>query len=313
MTIRVILSVLMSAWLTGGLILSGQLMPTAAGAPNVHVPPVSPPSSGLHAYFDGLKARADLYHAYSLRDQAQLITYRSAGTNKPPIRINYIYQNDPDPRKQDAAKIVMPAGIGSLPIDNQLKLPFGTLDGNSYLTTWDAWYGSEMVYNNTAIINYKTFNFLAPRVANGVPAIWGEINNRWSLAKADAGELTGRYYATSTTPAGPGITAYDPVQPQVVRFIIKPETWTRYWVLIEQKVNGDAWTRFSLWVADPTRGPTLILDQLPYSAPNGGVPTFLVEYNTSTDTTPAGDRVSYIKNVIMLRNPVAPLAIMQRP
>jgi hypothetical protein len=271
-------------------------------------------------YFDALVARGDLWKAYSLRDAAQLQSRNNGGYagNGSPLAVTYDPANDPDPRRQDAAKVVIPATLNSLP--NQVRLPLGTQDGRSYLITWEAWYGAEFRYANTGIPNYKTFQFDSPRRLNadgsvdlGSANIWFEINNRWNNAPNDAGVIGGRYYATASTPYGPG-TTIEPLSPQLDNFTIKAQTWTRYWVLLEQKVNGDSWTRASLWIADPGRGPVQIFNRLAFTV-LGGVDRFWLEFNTSTEPVAPGrgPLVAYVRNVVMLRDAPNPTSLMQRP
>ena len=45
---------------------------------------------------------------------------------------------------------------------NNIRFPLGTAGGNSYLFTWDAWFGPEFDFDNAGIGNYKTFQFGAP-------------------------------------------------------------------------------------------------------------------------------------------------------
>jgi hypothetical protein len=81
----------------------------AVGLATVSVPArqVQPP----HAYFEALVARADHWKSYSLREAAHLKIQREGGyvegsTN---VSVSYAPNTDPDPRAQDAAKVVVPA------------------------------------------------------------------------------------------------------------------------------------------------------------------------------------------------------------
>jgi hypothetical protein len=66
-----------------------------------------------HAYFEALQRRADLWKAWSLRDPAQLISDSLGGFATGPVAeaksITYSPEMDTDRRRQDAAKIVIPA------------------------------------------------------------------------------------------------------------------------------------------------------------------------------------------------------------
>ena len=93
-----------------------------------------------HEYFDMLGARSDLLRAYSLRDPAQLRQFAQSQTRA--LAVTYDPANDPDARRQDAAKAVTPANRVSLP--NQVRLPIPSISGTkSLFVTWDAWFGQE--------------------------------------------------------------------------------------------------------------------------------------------------------------------------
>ena len=81
--------------------------PAPGGAPPPV--PVPPPSSGMpHAYFNALAGRTETTAAYSLRDQAMLDTYARGTGGAGSIDVTYDFSGDPDPRKQDAAKVTIP-------------------------------------------------------------------------------------------------------------------------------------------------------------------------------------------------------------
>jgi hypothetical protein len=282
----------------------------AADAGNVDsgggVVPGPPPSRFAHDYFNALVARADHWKSYSLRDAAQVVSLKTS--NSLPPSVTYDFANDPDPRKQDAAKVLIPAQVVSIP--NQLRLPVGTEDGHTYLFTWDAWFGAELRYANTGISNYKTFQFSSPRTPGGADTIWFEINNRWSLAPNEAGLAGVRYYATASTMNGPNVTSTDPLGPTSGTFTIRSETWTRYWVKITQRAND--YELVSLWVGDENNDAVQIIDELQFAV-FGSVVQFWLEYNTSTTSTGAGDRVSYARNWVALRDIADVSSVFQRP
>lgn len=62
-----------------------------------------------HAYFNALVARSEHWRSYSLRDQEQLLHYRASKSREPSV--TYDPAHDPDPRRQDAAKVVVPAFV----------------------------------------------------------------------------------------------------------------------------------------------------------------------------------------------------------
>ena len=78
-----------------------------------------------HAYFNSLSARPDVLAAYSLRDQAQIYTYRTRKGE--PSAVIYDPANDRDPRKQDAAKVLIPTlgdQYGAVLERQELKLAY---------------------------------------------------------------------------------------------------------------------------------------------------------------------------------------------
>ena len=94
--------------------------------------------------------------------------------------------------------------------------------------------------------------------------------------------------------------------------MVKAETWTRYWVLIEQR--ADDWDLMSLWVADENNDAVKIIDRLQFAV-KGTLHAFWLEYNTSSKGKGAalGERVGYARNVAMLRNVKDVESLMQRP
>jgi hypothetical protein len=340
-------------------------------------------SADPNAYFNALIARSDLFKAYSLRDQQQLVTYKAAGSRQP--WVTYDPAHDSYPKRQDAAKVVIPpfvpatsliapvaqgdttitvyeanpsalsqfvrnaqvkiggeimnitARSGNLltvtrgylgttaaahavgssvalannSLPNQVWLPVGTQDGHTYLATWDAWYGNELRRSVSGLKNWKTFQFDARKRQGGDAGIWFEVRTRFDIAPTsnDVAQVDARGYSR---PFGPNVTRDQPLAPQVGTFVIKPETWVRYWVLIEQ--NASDWDLMSLWVADENHDPVKIIDRLQFEN-YGLIEKFRLEFNTSTYslTVNRGDVVAYVRNWVMLRDPANPTSIMQRP
>jgi hypothetical protein len=274
-------------------------------------PTLTAQTTDPHAYFKALVARSDHWKSFSLRDSAQIELYRQSRSL--PAAVTYDYANDPDPRRQDAAKVVIPATTNSLP--TQVWLPFGSEDGHSYLTTWDVWYGRETAAALTGLANWKTFQFDFPRTAGGRPTIWAEVQTRFDQAgsSSDLAAVRMRQYATSTLS---GVTQLDPVSPVAGTFMLKPEVWTRYWTLIEMPAFGTGDVRITLWMADVNRGPVKVLDRVPWKRDvSGKIEKFWIEFNTSTDEVAPGRGalVNYVRNVAMLRDVADPTTLLQRP
>lgn len=357
---------------------------TAIQACAILPPPPPPPSGEGHAYFDALAARPECIASYSLRDQAQLSQY--AQTHSKPFDVNYLYPNDPDPRKQDAAKVIIPtfvdvsdvhlsadvdavtitiptiggspssprtalkiddevmvivsgsAGVltvtrgqmgttaashtagalilyGTNSVQNQVWLPFpgSSQDGHTYLTTWDAWFGSETKRASSGLINWKTFQFR--RMGNS-PAIWFEVRTRFDQAPTanDVAQIDGRMYGAM----GPNIIRAEPLWPITGTIPVPAETWVRYWVLIDQRAND--WELVTMWAASPVSAPTLIYDriQMQLATLDGlwnGLHSFQLEFNTSTDALQPGrpPLVCYVRNVVMLRDVANVSAVLVKP
>ncbi|HUE86425.1 MAG TPA: hypothetical protein VMO26_10135 [Vicinamibacterales bacterium] len=301
-----------------------------------------------HAYFVELVARPDCMAAFSLRDSDQLARF-THGPKSVSQRITYDPASDPDPRRQDAAKVLIPAGDVSL--RSTIRLPIGTTDGTATLITWDAWFGAEFRHANTGIANYKNFQFASP-----AKRIWFEVRTRFAQAEAPSTrravrEARGRKGQVAGRPATPGTEGAKPMTPQLPSassgervaigvvdarayggggaafgpnvvsggslspkagsFTIRAETWTRYWVLIEQRAND--WDLVSLWVSDENTDPVLIIDRRQLSV-RGSVDEFWLQYNTSTQRTEGlGQRVGYARNVVMLRNVPDVSTLLRRP
>jgi hypothetical protein len=323
-----------------------------------------------HAYFESLAARSDCYKAFSLRDAAQV--HEHSVSKSRPQSVTYDPANDPDPRRQDAAKIVVAANKASL--SNQIRLPIGTSDGTTTLVTWDVWFGKEFQFANTGVGQYKTFQFSSPgdrlwcevrtkfrqdearntrraqTVAHGgksragkdvrmdgdqaaatgqtaepprqEPPGGGKGKNRRhaeapSQAKAndrgslDIGVVDVRAYGASGVMLGPNVLKGAPLAPQAGSFTIRAETWTRYWMLIDQR--ADDWDLVSLWVADENHDPVQLVDRRQLNVKRS-VDLFWVEFNTSGHArNGSGERVGYIRNVVMLRNVRDVPGLLRRP
>ncbi len=238
------------------------------------------------------------------------------------------------PVKRSATPALHAAGeaiLGSVnSLINQVQLPIGTVDGHTYLFTWDALYTPSMIAGATGLGNYKTFRF--------EPA-WLQVDTRfdgtfgnWSKtpgfnASTDIGVAAMRsgnnmggvddWSLTTGYQAGPGITTPQ-LAPQITPFILKPNVWVRYWVQIEQRANDYEYMTF--WVADVNRDPVKLFDRVRLSLPKSGVSPnnitkFLVEFNTSTNTLRAGraDFVAYTRNFVALQDVADPTPLLVRP
>lgn len=288
-------------------------------------PVESAATTATHAYYVALASRPDCLSAYSLRSEDQIEEYRRSKTT--PTGVTYGPTADPDPRRQDAAKIVIPADGNNL--RTQIWLPINHSARTPLLVTWDAWFGKEFDHANTGIPTYKAFQIGSPG-----ENIYTEIQTRFSMAKEVPGAVAMtaiRQYASDQQ--GPNVV-FGPVLngrnygsnvigPMVNEFGVAPEVWTRYWVSMVPQADGE-WFRLSMWVADETRGPVQIYDGLqirPQIGPrpvevsmDGSWGIFRLEYNTSTsEVAQRGPLVSYARNVVMLSVAGDVSNLLQRP
>jgi hypothetical protein len=133
------------------------------------------------------------------------------------------------------------ARLSSNSLASQVRLPLNTMDGSTYLFTWDAFWTSS--YNGTAMGNHKAFQIASLETGDQ----WFEVQARyagppstapnpaWNRA-TDVAAITGRGYSQY----GPTVTDGEPLLPMTsAPFIIKPNRWTRFWVIVEANNEGD--------------------------------------------------------------------------
>jgi len=265
--------------------------------------------TGRHAYFDMLSTMPECMVAYSLRSAEQLGAFMDSTTKV--WDVTYDPERDPDPRRQDAAKVLIPALTVSLP--NNVRLPIPPVGSQSLFVTWDSWMGREFAYEQTGIGNYKHFQFTSPA------RMWTEIKSDFNEAVKFPGALAvvevRAYGEHADGELGPNVTSPNPLSPMAGAFATMPEVWTRYWAYFNP-VGG--WHEFSLWVADETRGPVLLLDRRQikpnFLAGATGWEKFWLEYNTSSHGIETlGPRVAYARNVVMMKGVTDPGKLLQRP
>jgi hypothetical protein len=220
----------------------------------------------------------------------------------------------------------------SLP--TQVRVPLGTEDGNTYIFTWDVMYTSS--YVGTGLAGNKTFQF-----SSGQDAIWWEVKTRMDggsdISKpagfnraVHVGGLDVRSYnrpggdanwmLTDGSYLGPGVTENQPVAPMQSTFLLYPNRWIRYWVVVEQRAND--YDYIDVWAADELTAPRQIYKRIPASTFNKGTPSinfFWLEFNDSQSRLPAGrtddfaDMVAYVRNFAALKNVSDVTPLLQRP
>ncbi len=265
------------------------------------------PAPGAHAYYEDLIARPDLYDHESMRSQASY----NAGTAT--SGITYDYAGDPYALKQDAAKVVIAENTSSLQRAWKRPTPLPTA-GGPFLITWDAWFGEEFQTERDVVTSYKTFNILDNHTNAG---LCYEVRTKLDAGAlpASIGTINVRTYGdaapTGFTNYGDNVTDGDPLAPQLNQFTIAPNTWTRYWVLVDLKRAAgppevhDTW---SMWVADETQDAVQLFDALKFNTfdvkgPGTAIKQFYWEYNTSQSGRVGAALVGYVRNLVVLEDP----------
>jgi hypothetical protein len=196
--------------------------------------------------------------------------------------------------------------INTNTVPNAVRVPVNSTDGHTYLFVWDAYWTNS--YMNSGLWNHKTFNLLSS-------GIWLEPGSRYDsrLAEFDPSVHVAELRVRGYGEVGPGVTNTQPLEPRV-NFMIKRSVWTRYWVQIEQRA-GD-YDYMDMWIADETRDAVRTYTRLPLIVQGGSIDEFYLEWNTSTDEHVRGDTrdfVSYVRNVVVLRDAGDPTKFLQRP
>ena len=275
-----------------------------------------------HAYYVQLASRPDCLQAYSLRNPQQLATRENGGysaLNSRPPAVSYDPQNDSDPRRQDAAKIVIYPTSNNL--QNQVRLPIPTHAPDSLFVVWDVWFGEEWLYNFHGIADQKTWQFGSPlnRIHTEVRMRYAMASNR---APGNVAIIDGRQYPAGRYSIGPNITEYNTLAPRDGTFAVKPETWTRLFAYFKAPGSGEMWWQYSLWAADAETGPVLIYDRLQIrpspKSETASWEDFWLEYNTSTNLARSNrpDRpplIAYARNVVMLKGVADVTPLLRRP
>jgi hypothetical protein len=222
----------------------------------------------------------------------------------------------------------------SLP--HQVRLPLDTVDGNTYAFTWDVFYSSSFM--NTGLEGNKTFQF-----SSGEDTIWWEVKTRMDGGSKvsippsfdpsiHVGGMDVRSYnkpggnanwsLTDGKFLGPGVLSAEPVTPMQTTWLLYPNRWIRYWVVVDQRAND--YDYIDLYAADEQTGPVQIFKHIAVSTftNRAGVPTinkFWLEFNDSMDRLPAErastqrDMVAYVRNFAAFRNIGDVTPLLQRP
>jgi hypothetical protein len=127
---------------------------------------VPPATGGVHAYFDSLSARPDLFAAYSMRDSAQVNSLRG-GTH---ADYAYIYANDPYPKKQDAMRIRIRQGEASP--DGKIHVDVGPSKDANMLFVYDFWMSAEWDTTKSELQGHKNDSPVSFVLQNAPGGTW---------------------------------------------------------------------------------------------------------------------------------------------
>ncbi len=324
--------------------------PTPTPTPTPNPTPCSTPQpSGktAHAYFETLANHSEHLCNWSLRNQAQLDHLTADDVAKV---WSYNPSGDTYANKQDAAKLLIPAGLATSSISTyqQLRMPVPQIGGGSLLITWDWFWGPEFLSNRGGMNHYKVFH-----VIMGGHALWTLMHSPAWASGGDIGKIWDSMQTAGTYPAGlirrepftpSGEGAPDQRSGSGEQIGIQANTWMRYWLEIKMfqppsafvewnrvtgttlQANGSdpqgRWHMASLWFADEKRNVQRVLYRVPVSwnslwDPN--ISRFDFEMNTSQNTGFIGPWIGYGRNVVLLRNyklpsvPETDSFIFQRP
>ncbi|MEM6995442.1 MAG: hypothetical protein AAF721_33340 [Myxococcota bacterium] len=280
-----------------------------------------PPAVGDHSYFEWLMERPDVLAGYSLRDPSQLVD--SAFTYEP--------DTDAYHSAQDAAKGVVPAGdgmsdanVGGHGSGGQLRLPVDVSEGR-LIYTWDVWWGAEFeaapqeIGGEDGLRTHKAFQIASNVRQPDESSIWFEVRSHYGQAPGTIGSTDARAYGTGLDNPilGPGTTGEGGGQigPLLANFTLQTQTWTRYWVEIEVDTpSTDDFAEISMWAADETTEPTLLLDKVLLHS-GGTMTEFWLEFNSSQKRGVGSEPLTlYVRNLVMLHDPADPAsALLQAP
>jgi len=218
----------------------------------------------------------------------------------------------------------------SLP--HQVRVPLDTVDGNTYVFTWDVLYSSS--YVGTGLDGNKTFQF-----SSGDDQIWWEVKTRMdggsTVSKpagfsraVHVGGMDVRSYnspgglanwlLTDGSRLGPGITNNQPVTPMDSTFLLYPNRWIRYWVVVDQREND--YDFIDVYASDEQTDPRQIYRRVPASTFKGNsIRKFWLEFNDSAARLPeeriasGKDMVAYVRNFAALMNISDVKPLLARP
>jgi hypothetical protein len=291
-----------------------------------------------HSYFDQLVASDYHYRSWHLRTQAQVRSVaKLIGNRTNPVDTNYIWPNDDFADKQDAAKIIVPAGVANY---EQLWMPLAfsannlTVDQASLMVTWDFYWDISFYTEHVGTLaqtSAKAFQFR--RTSDN---IYFELRNRFMNAITDPTKIS--YFDVRAynefrpvdLPNGIG-GSFDDGPTSGINYgndtlgLFQNEwqfaanTWTRFWVTFTSTNGSTRVSNINVWIADENRDATQILSNVTGQllqhddlTANGAIHHFDIEYNYSQGRA-AGPWIGYVRNVVALRDVPDYTVYLQRP
>jgi hypothetical protein len=276
---------------------------------------------GPHDYFNELVASPYHYRSWHLRSTANIasVYFGLAGLSG---HTTYVYPNDPFPDKQDAAKIVLPAGNANY---EQLRMPISVgaehlgVSSVSVLVTWDFYWDISFATENGNLEGYKSF-----QLSRHDAKIYFEPQNRFITRAQSVGGLSYfaiRGYFPVTFNSGHtkgGANAIGPdtglnygtdaIGPMENEFLVMPNKWTRMWATFTFTAGSTYATNINFWIADEDRDPVQILSGVGMFwpaknnvDPGGLLHQLWIEFNSSL-ARPEGEWIAYVRNACVLRD-----------
>jgi hypothetical protein len=221
-----------------------------------------------------------------------------------------------------AAKFHWPNKVFNM---TQIRLPIGlTRPGRVLITVdvmWDRGWLTGARYRKSDGSTSRMTGFKFLQVTRDQERIWYEPQQRFiGYEPESVGRFGVRGYNTVYPPTvkGAKIGSWnyggDNIGPMLADFSAKPDTWTRFYIDVDERASETDRAYISLWVGDETRHPVLILKESAMWSGAGNHGYFWIEWNTS-ENNPRVDvpMNAWARNVVMLKDVSDPTKLFARP
>jgi len=205
---------------------------------------------------------------------------------------------------------------------SQVRVPLETEDGHDYFFVWDSYWTDSFM--DAGKFNHKAFQFssggkdgdtiwLEPQMAYGTRCAPETYVGAFGLRSYNKTGGNPNWSMTDGNFLGPGGLGTRG------QFCILPNTWTRFFVRIQQRAND--YDLVDVWLADETRDAVQVFTNAQVSVRSTGktpnsIAKFWLEFNSSSDKLLRADRrdlVAYVRNFVALRDLRDPRALLVRP